>query len=161
VSEIDLWAALLQQAARDYYGVVSCKEWTETRKVIQKNAQQWFESRSDDVGTFVWLANLLNHDPQWLRKKLLEDARPKTTQVNKLKRRAKPVAHRPQRYPWADPRLLFALGWLAGRRSMTPAVLFRPEFKLNPFKKILPLADKAPAVPIERANIDIQRQETA
>jgi hypothetical protein len=120
MAEIHLWAALLQQAARDYYGVVSCKEWTETRKVIQKNAQQWFDSRSDDVGTFVWLANLLNHDPQWLRKKLLADARPKPTQRVKWKRRPKTPMHRQKPYAWArhDARVAFALGWLAGRRSI-------------------------------------------
>jgi hypothetical protein len=119
--ETALWRAVLEQSAADYYGIATALEFRDNAEKIQADAQQWFESESCAVGTFRWLANLLCLNPNWLKRRILQDARPriktKNEQVKVLRRNRRTVVLRPRRYQWADLRLAFMLGWFLGRRS--------------------------------------------
>ena len=72
MAEINLWRAVLEQAGADFHGVCAAREFGENAEKIQLQVQEWFESPSQDVKSFIWIANLLNSDPSWLKKKLLE-----------------------------------------------------------------------------------------
>jgi hypothetical protein len=58
IAERDLWVSVFLQAIADL---------TETKgpkpRAIQKAAHRWFESRSDEPRTFLWVCSHLNLDP--------------------------------------------------------------------------------------------------
>jgi hypothetical protein len=124
VSEINLWSEFLWLAAYDYYGQCSSRGY-ESGEAIRLDAEKWFQSESREVGSFVWCANLLNLDPQWLKTKLLQEAKPrvkaKNAQARVLRSRFKrAMARRARPHPWADARLAFMFGWALGRSSISP-----------------------------------------
>jgi len=119
VSEAELWSEFLWLAAYDYYGQCSSRGYV-SGEAIRHDAEKWFESESREIGSFVWCANLLNLDPQWLKTKLLQEAKPrvkaKNAQARVLRSRFKrAMARRARPHPWADARAAFVLGLVLGR----------------------------------------------
>ena len=55
-AHIKLWAAVLKQAIKDaqkYYGSFS-----------GDRSQLWFKSETEEVGSFLWICNVLDLDPE-------------------------------------------------------------------------------------------------
>ena len=65
IAERDLWTAVFLQAIDDL---------TDTKgpnpRPLQKAAQRWFESRSAEPRTFLWVCSHLNLDPAAVLEKL-------------------------------------------------------------------------------------------
>src|SRR5215469_9669804 len=71
--ETALWKAVLQQAGADFYGACAAREFGISAKRTQIEAQRWFESESNSIGSFKWLSSLLCCEPNWLKRKILQD----------------------------------------------------------------------------------------
>ena len=74
-----LWFAVLAQAFRDYYGDIPSEGPSRYRKVqvnyCQRTARAWFLSDSLAMGSFRWIAELFELDPQAVRKRLFSGVR--------------------------------------------------------------------------------------
>jgi hypothetical protein len=74
-----LWFAVLAQAFRDYYGDIPSEGPSRYRKVqvhyCQRTARAWFLSDAITMGSFRWIAELFELDPQAVRKRLFGGVR--------------------------------------------------------------------------------------
>jgi hypothetical protein len=74
-----LWFAVLAQPFRDYYGDIPSEGPSRYRKVqvhyCQRSARAWFLSDSASMGSFRWIAELFELDPQAVRKRLFRGSR--------------------------------------------------------------------------------------
>jgi len=57
-----LWFAVLERALQDL---------CERNPSIRRDAELWFKSDRRGVGSFLWVCELLDFNPQWLRKRLM------------------------------------------------------------------------------------------
>ena len=64
IAERDLWTAVFLQAIDDLTGTKGAHPLA-----LQKAAQRWFESTSEERGAFLWVCNLLNLSPGRLYRK--------------------------------------------------------------------------------------------
>jgi hypothetical protein len=71
IAERDLWTAVFLQAIDDLTGTKGPNP-----RAIQKAAQRWFESTSEEPRAFLWLCIHLNLDPAAVLKSILHTARP-------------------------------------------------------------------------------------
>ena len=55
----NLWAAVLEQAVKD---VLQC-----TASLDRERTLSWFESKRKDVGSFLWICNVLDLNPETIR----------------------------------------------------------------------------------------------
>ena len=77
-AERDLWIACLWRAAWDCRGVYldhTCRH--AKKRMIQEDARRWFYDRRVYVGSFLWIANTFDMNPDSLRGRLLEEAAPR------------------------------------------------------------------------------------
>jgi hypothetical protein len=58
-----LWAAVLEQAVKDARG-------GRTYHIITEEAQAWFHSKKEGVGSFIWVCRILDLDPSYVREKV-------------------------------------------------------------------------------------------
>jgi hypothetical protein len=65
MEEVNLWVAVLQQAAADASGRDLDQPWR------RREALDWFFSGAETVGSFRWIAHSFNLNPARLREKLL------------------------------------------------------------------------------------------
>ena len=133
-AEQSLWCACLWLSAYDYYGRNGADE------LIQEDAREWFYSKSEDIGSFLWITNMLGLDAGRLRQRLLEESKPQRPQKKRAVRRAVtrrrrnlPPIFAGEKYPWRRREILipFLIGFLAGRISIGRARGFdKPQQKL-------------------------------
>lgn len=76
---VDLWISVLWQAAYDYHGRYGADE------LDQADAREWFDAPVVRVGSFAWICYHLHLDPSYVRKKLLEEAKPKVPAALRVK----------------------------------------------------------------------------
>ncbi len=79
--ELELWGAVLLQAIEDYHrkgagyevavNGIRLRGWYYDKEVRRdkRRAETWFKSKSEDVGSFLWICDLLKLDPDrvWAR----------------------------------------------------------------------------------------------
>jgi hypothetical protein len=58
-----LWAAVLDQAIQDALCEVPSKEGN-VEYIFKKKALNWFFSRCEGIGSFLWICNVLDIDPK-------------------------------------------------------------------------------------------------
>ena len=56
----NLWKAVLEQAFKDAQGQVGTYEY-------RRDARVWFQSDSKDIGSFLWICEVLDLDPEVTR----------------------------------------------------------------------------------------------
>jgi hypothetical protein len=66
IAERELWTSVVLQAINDLIGTKGPHPLA-----IQKAAQRWFESTSQEPCAFLWVCNLLNLAPRKIQKALL------------------------------------------------------------------------------------------
>jgi hypothetical protein len=64
-----LWAEVLLQAAESLQGRLMFLG--EDREAIQREAAEWFNSCSQEIGSFLWVCQALDLDPQTVRQAIL------------------------------------------------------------------------------------------
>ncbi|MDL1957012.1 MAG: hypothetical protein LWW95_08230 [Candidatus Desulfofervidus auxilii] len=64
-SLLRLWAAVLKRAVDDYKEAL-----TGNKKMTLLSLKRWFYNKNNNVGTFRWICDLLNINPEWFLKKL-------------------------------------------------------------------------------------------
>ena len=69
--EIELWISVLWRAAYDFHGRFGADETT------QKDAEEWFSSKSTAMGSFLWICNSLDANADYLRERLIAEATPR------------------------------------------------------------------------------------
>jgi hypothetical protein len=69
IAERDLWTAVFLQAIDDLTGTKGPNP-----RAIQKAAQRWFESTSEEPRAFLWLCIHLNLDPAAVLESILQQA---------------------------------------------------------------------------------------
>jgi hypothetical protein len=69
--EIELWINVLWQAAYDFHRRDNCEEWA------AQDAEEWFCSNSTALGSFLWICNSLDLNPDYLRERLIAEAMPR------------------------------------------------------------------------------------
>ena len=81
-SEIKLWGAVLRQAVEDIQcsgpsfeivmNGINLRGRTDSTRIRRNknNAAAWFRSSSDDVGSFLWICDLLGFDADFVRSEL-------------------------------------------------------------------------------------------
>ena len=69
--EIELWISVLWRAAYDFHGRFGADETT------QQDAEGWLYSTSTALGSFLWVCNSLDLNPDYLRERLIAEATPR------------------------------------------------------------------------------------
>jgi len=68
---VALWVGVLKQAIRDFYGVGFVPTFElRSRSIVRfhKDAKAWFESDRTECPSFLWVCEILNLDPAYIRK---------------------------------------------------------------------------------------------
>jgi hypothetical protein len=69
IAERELWTSVVLQAIDDLGGTTGPNPL-----ILQKAAQRWFESTSQQPCAFLWVCNLLNLAPDAALKRILHDS---------------------------------------------------------------------------------------
>ncbi len=72
IAERELWTSVVLQAIGDLAGTTGPNPL-----ILQKAAQRWFESTSQEPCAFLWVCNLLNLAPDAALKRILHDSQVK------------------------------------------------------------------------------------
>ena len=67
MDEKRLWAAVLLQAAKDVSGFTCERQ----RSLIQRRARAWFASNYYETGSYLWVCDLLELEPSWVRRRMI------------------------------------------------------------------------------------------
>lgn len=71
MAEHDLWTAVLQNAINDYKGTIVLNgTYNKDRelKAIRAEVTEWFKADNMEVGSFLWICELLNANPTAIRR---------------------------------------------------------------------------------------------
>jgi len=58
----NLWSAVLDRAMQDIKGIIPGSEKYREKKII-KEAEDWFGSDDRDIGSFLWVCEILDLQP--------------------------------------------------------------------------------------------------
>ena len=65
-----LWSSVLEKAIQD----LQLQPGTRDYRLIYPSAVQWFENTEDQgIGSFIWICNLFEYDPDKIRSKILHN----------------------------------------------------------------------------------------
>ena len=70
MDEKRLWAAVLLQAAKDVSGFTYVYSESQ-RSMIQRSARAWFASNYYETGSYLWICDLLELEPSWIRRRMI------------------------------------------------------------------------------------------
>ena len=62
-----LWAAVLEQAIRDYQGLMKAYTDGQHLKRHMESAREWIDSDRTGVASFLWVCDVLDLDPAYTR----------------------------------------------------------------------------------------------
>lgn len=60
-----LWAAVLEQAIKDVQGDARARKG-KVKSIFSEGAWTWFNSESQEIGSFLWTCNMLGLEPDFI-----------------------------------------------------------------------------------------------
>ena len=72
---LGLWSAVLMVAVEDARGRYLAIDSLQDR-LRSYSTRQWFRSSNGDPGWFTWICDILNLEPEWIRRLALGDTAP-------------------------------------------------------------------------------------